>query len=195
MAIVKYATDTEVRGAILRWRGNVTAAADELGIQPKNLRKRLETLGISLPALRSGLGSMGVGLVAPTDPSGTLRTECPPEGSGTPLAVSGRKRGAGLSRRKGGAINVRAVMTATEEQSEAPVRSAAGQKKPLRLLPSNQERLRDAKLDLGARHRVETDESTILNQFFEEAFDSWLRTKLEPTPNAKRKRGEKGGTE
>lgn len=195
MAILKYATDTEVRGAILRWRGNVTAAADELGIQPKNLRKRLETLGISLSALRSGEGVMGVGRVAPLTPSGSLGSDCPPEGPLAPSSGTGRKSGAGLSRSRSQAATFHAVASAMAERDvvEAPVRAAAGQKKPLRLLPGNQERLRDAKLDLGAKHRVETDESTILNQFFEEAFEPWLRSKLGPAKPAKAKRGEKGG--
>lgn len=191
---MKYATDSEVRGAILRWRGNVTAAADELGIQPKNLRKRLESLGISLATLRAGMGAEGVGQVAPLVPPGPGPVACPPRGPVDPRIPSGRKSGGGLSRRPHATTNFPTVTSATATMTaaggEAPVRAAAGQKKPLRLLPANQERLRDAKLDLGARHRVETDESTILNQFFEEAFDPWLKSKLGPTSSTKRKKGD-----
>jgi hypothetical protein len=47
-----------------------------------------------------------------------------------------------------------------------------------RVLPAHVDRLRQAKYDLSARYRVETDETTILAQFIDEALDGWLAGKL-----------------
>ena len=41
------------------------------------------------------------------------------------------------------------------------------------------ERLREAKYDLAARWRVDTDEQAILLQFIDEAFGPWVASKLE----------------
>lgn len=180
----------------MRWRGNVTAAADELGIQPKNLRKRLDTLGMNLAALRRGEGAGGVGAVAPLDPRGPSRVPQPLAAPPAPRGGTGRKSGTGLSRSEASAPILRDVSTtaAATEEREAPIKGVTVKPKPLRLRPEHQDRLRNAKLDLGARYRVETDENTILDQFFEEAFEPWLRSKLDPAPAPKH--GKKtGGTE
>jgi DNA-binding transcriptional LysR family regulator len=181
----------------MRWRGNVTAAADELGIQPKNLRKRLDTLGMDLAALRRGEGAEEAGTMTPRDPRGPSPVRRPPEAPSASVRATGRKNESGLSRSGASAPILRDVSTtaAAMEENEAPIKGVTVKPKPLRLLPANQERLRDAKLDLGARHRVETDESTILNQFFEEKFEPWLREKLEPAAAGKRKKNGGGGTE
>jgi hypothetical protein len=44
--------------------------------------------------------------------------------------------------------------------------------------PTWEARLREAKFDLAARYRVDTDEKALLDQFFREAFEGWLRTKM-----------------
>jgi tRNA G46 methylase TrmB len=67
--------------------------------------------------------------------------------------------------------------TATKDE-EAPIKSARIPQRPTRLLPEHQEQLREAKLDFGARFRIETDETAILNQFFEEEFQAWKAKKL-----------------
>lgn len=176
---IKYATDLQVRGAIMRWRGNVTAAADELGIQPKNLRKRLETLGIDLPLLRLESESMGAGPLAPISPSRPVPHLAPPSTPSASRSGTGRQNAGGLSPAAGDPPNLRGVESAAAvDEQAAPIKGVAVRIKPLRLRPASLDRLREAKLDVGARLRVETDENTLLNQFFDEAFDSWLSSKL-----------------
>lgn len=187
MPTVKYATDTQVRGAIARWRGNVSAAADELGIQPKNLRKRLETLGIDLQALRQAEGATGAGRVAPLGPSWPSGPHSIRAASPAPRASTGRQSGAGLSPPGGAPPNLRGVETAAAvAERDAPIKAVAPRLRPLRLRPASVDRLREAKLDVGARLRIETDENSLLNQFFDEAFEAWLAGKLggtsEPEP-------------
>lgn len=175
----------------MRWRGNVTAAADELGIQPKNLRKRLETLGLDLSAVRHAGGAMGASGPTPIDPSGPRASSRPLPTPLGPSRATGRKTATGLSRSDARAPILRDVSNtamATEEQ-EAPIKSVTVKPKPLRLRPEHQDRLRNAKLDLGARYRVETDENAILDQFFEESFEPWLRTKLDQ-PKARGKKSD-----
>lgn len=68
---------------------------------------------------------------------------------------------------------------APEQTTAAPIKAApSGARKPLRLPTPHQGRLREAKLDLAAKFRIETTENLILEQFFEEAFEPWLRAKL-----------------
>jgi hypothetical protein len=194
---VKYTTDAQVREAIMRWRGNVTAAADELGIQPKNLRKRLDTLGMDLAALRRGEGAVEASTMAPLNPIGPPSVRRPLSTPSAPALAAGRKNATGPSRPDASAPILRDVSTTTAaaaEEQEAPIKGVTVKPKPLRLRPEHQDRLRNAKLDLGARYRIETDENTILDQFFSEKFEPWLREKLEPSPPPK-PRGKKSDPE
>jgi hypothetical protein len=71
MAAPQRVPDTKVLAAIERWRGNVTAAAEELRMKPRNLRKRLDTLRVDLPALRGLKGATGPTPIGPHRPSST----------------------------------------------------------------------------------------------------------------------------
>lgn len=178
MPTVKYATDSQVRGAILRWGGNVAAAADELGIQPKNLRKRLETLGLDLAAIRQARGHVGASGTSGPAPTGPRRVST---GRGGPVVLGGaigRESASGPSSSSAAAPIFRDMQPATDEQDTSPIKTVAAQRKPLRLRSVHQERLRDAKFDLVSRFRIETDENLILEQFFEESFETWLKAKL-----------------
>jgi hypothetical protein len=50
---------------------------------------------------------------------------------------------------------------------------------------------------LIGRHKVDTDEQHVFDQFCDEAFEPWLRSLLEPAPTAPKrgKRTEKGAGE
>ena len=65
--------------------------------------------------------------------------------------------------------------------AEIPIRARVRRDKLIRVRPSIQARLREAKYDLMARYRVDIDEQAILEQFFEEAFEGWLQGKLGET--------------
>ena len=188
MTTARYATDAQVEGAIQRWRGNVSAAADELGIQPKNLRKRLESLGIDLVAVRH---PRGASVVVPLGPHGPSRSTAPE----IPTGATGRESGGGPFRPVGEARRF-GLVQAEEAVPIESIRSAPQRPKPLRLQPPNQDRLRQARLQVAARLQIDTDETVMLNQFFEEDFEAWLASKLgaaEAKPQPKRgKRGEEG---
>jgi hypothetical protein len=191
---VKYATDTRVREAILRWRGKVVAAADELGIQPKNLRKRLERLGIDLAAVRAGvlLGATSVDPTGPpgsSGPQGTRMAPPAPRSRTSRKNVSGPYSSAGQTPILGGVQQAAAVKDDTGEGT--PIPSASGKQRPIRFHPDDQDRLREARLDLIARHRAEFDETAIHHKFFQDEFPGWIARQL--NPDAKTNGGKKKG--
>ena len=71
------------------------------------------------------------------------------------------------------------VRCVTDKGEALPIRASVARHAPVRVLPAHQDRLREAKFDLCARYRVETNENAILAQFLEEAFPEWLPSKLE----------------
>jgi hypothetical protein len=187
---VKYATDPQVEEAILRWRGKVVAAAEELGIQPKNLRKRLERLGIDLDAVRAGTYVRGAALVAPHGPHGSHGPTIPPKAPMTPPAFSGRKSGSGPYSPAGkapifGAVQQAAVKDGADDAAiELPVSRA--KQRPIRFHPQDQDRLREARLDIIAKHRVEIDETAIHHDFFQAKFAEYMAERLAPEKGKKR---------
>lgn len=177
MPAQKRVPDDEIVRAIQKWRGKISAAAKELGIAPNNLRPRLRALRVDLELLRR-LQTYGT--------SGTYRN--------IPVRAEGEKRERnGMNeQRSGGAIYPAAVrgskvsgMQAAEQETESPIKAEPARQKQVRLPPPLQDRLREAKLDLGARFRIETNENLILEQFFEESFETWLKAKLSEKKAAK----------
>lgn len=162
MPAPKRVPDAAVKEAIERWRGNVTAAAEDVGIHPNNLRKRLDSMGVDVRVLRSG-PSVAVNHNPST---ATLRTDRNPS--------TGSRSGVAIFPAGGGSATLGSKM---EAQVEAPIRTVRPRRSPLRILPEHQEMLREAKLDFGATFRIETDENTILAQFIEEEFEGWARKK------------------
>jgi hypothetical protein len=165
MAAPKRVTDNEVVQAIRCWRGNVAAAADVLGMQPRNLRKRLDSLQVDLErireeSLKDPVLSKGPG---PIGPKAATEARSVVESFPRRIAVTSL-------------AHVNDAATA-----ELPIKAIRPRRTPLRLLPEHQDQLRDAKLDFGARFRLETDENAILNQFFEEEFEAWRTKKLDRT--------------
>jgi hypothetical protein len=59
-----------------------------------------------------------------------------------------------------------------------PIRAAPTKRAPVRVLPAHEALLREAKFDLMARYRVDTDEGAVLATFIAEAFPAWLAGKL-----------------
>jgi hypothetical protein len=83
----------------------------------------------------------------------------------------------------------------TAEQFTAPLRAVPIRPRQLKVRADLQKQLHDGKLE-AARRGIETDETSILNQFIEEAFQWWLAQKRSaesssepvPDPTTKRKR-------
>ena len=64
--------------------------------------------------------------------------------------------------------------------SGSPSPFTAKRRRPVRLRvsPRHVEQLSDARLDVLARYRVETDEQLLLDQFLDEQLAAWIRSKL-----------------
>lgn len=60
-----------------------------------------------------------------------------------------------------------------------PIKVKSSRHVPLRVLPSIQDRIRLARFALCARYQVEFADEAILEQFVADAFEPWLRAKLE----------------
>lgn len=163
----------EVVNALLARRGNVQAAAEDLGLTRNGLYDRIERLGLDLAGFRSS----GVRTVSPITTVPSMRSIRAPQVHASKTA---RDQFPSAARPP----IVRAMDTAAEE---LPIRAVPQRPRPLRLKPDHQDRLRDAKLDLGARYRIETNENAILDQFFDEAFEVWLESKLTPQEPAAEK--------
>jgi len=172
MPAQKRITDKAVMEAIQRWRGNVSAAAEQVGMAPVNLRKRLDSLGVDLSFLRSGeryrMADTQRNVPSGTDthqterhPSGRQKLE-PQATDIFPAAVGGAK--------------FRGVQTA---ESETPVKEVR-HRKPIRITPDHQEQLRQAKLDYAGRLRIETDETAILAAFIDAKLAEFLTEQLGP---------------
>lgn len=159
MPAPKRISDEAVMEAIQLWRGKVEAAADRLGIAPNNLRKRLDALRVDLSLLRDGeryrMSNTQPNVSNPSTRTNRQKSAAPIyPGSGPRPIVPGM-------------------------QSAAPsLPTIPAKVKPTRLRPDHQERFREAKFDLQARFRMETDENRILEQFIDDCLDGWLRKKL-----------------
>lgn len=177
----KVPTEVLVR-ALIEWKGNVQATAEQLGMHPKNLRERAARLGLDLDAIRRGTYQPERG--------GTVRTGTVPGEAHGPISVSDP-----FSRR-GPAPTLRAVQQLTADKADSPaglpIRTVAARRKASRLSPPNEERLADFQRQIEALCSCETDGTTLLNQFFEEAFPSWAEEKLALAPGPAPRRGRPG---
>lgn len=169
MSARKRIADDAVVQAIQTWRGNVTAAAEALGLAPVNLRKRLACLGIDLPLLRrlKGTGIYETHRHVST-PMSTTRTD----GAGGTHRPQRNKSAAGIFPR----VAARTTLATVDEPDAMMARPKPPT--PIRLTPPQVEKLRDAKFELQYRIRAELSESVILQQFFEDRFPAWLKARL-----------------
>ena len=74
------------------------------------------------------------------------------------------------------------LVTIQDETAGSPFPAAPRRPLRLRVQPEHAERLREARLEIIATFRVEVSEQNILDTFVSEAFDDWLRSKLESGP-------------
>lgn len=180
-----------IREVVTKWKGNIQAAADELGLNRNNLRERVQRMGLDLEALRHPTleGRRYPSRVAPpikgsASPRGDPLSRVPP-----PLGGTARKSGTAIFQSGDGKPRLIGMQTAARD--EQPIKTT---RKPLahtRLLPDQQEELREAKYDIQARFRTDLGESEILQQFFYEEFPGWKARKLA----AADKGGDGGGGE
>jgi hypothetical protein len=178
MPAPKRIRDDEIMTAIRRWRGNVTAAADALGIARVNLKKRLDALGIDPSAIRTGAMPADTHryVSIPNDPNETNRTQRNASAGTfleqkTPDIFSGRSRAAKFS-------SVQQAVDKDARAASVPIRTINPKRKPLRLEPENEDKLVEFQRRVEALYGVDTELQELHNQFFEEAFPEWAARKL-----------------
>ncbi len=168
-----------IREVVTKWKGNLKAAAAELGLDRNYLRRRCKQLRIDLDALRypptiegqhpPPLFSLPPIVLTPGE-------RCP-----SPRVVSTMVWG---ETKSVGAVYAsvkwkpRLIGMQTAARDEQPIKTTRKPLAPTRLLPDQVEELREAKYDIQARFRTDLGESEILQQFFDEEFKLWKARKL-----------------
>lgn len=172
---MKYVTDEAVRTTIHKWGGDVTRAAEELGIHRNNLYPRLERLGIDPKRLREQARATlrnSRTQVQPVQRNATalVREEAAQETTSATVtpAPSGRR------------FPVVQQAAAKSDAVDVPIRTVEPRRKPARLEPTNEARLVEFQRKIEAQYGVDTNLTALLNQFFEETFDRWAVNKLRP---------------
>jgi len=158
----------EIVNVLLKYEGNVAATADELGMRRGSLYERLERLNLDPQSFRLSSAGKVSGM------SGN-RVACP-EVSGMVKQVEHVRKSASVlypARRR-----ERRLADVQTASAEVMAEDATFAGKPARLSGAQRRQLREAKFDWQARYRVEIQESGILQQFFEERFEEWIKAKL-----------------
>jgi hypothetical protein len=165
-------TSQAIMNALLKWRGNVVAAAGEVGMAPNSMYERIDRMGLDLAAIRSAnaakpvtpfnAGNPVTGIKANERPSAGTQKTAPQAGTVYP-----RRPGKGTM----------GTMQATAED-DVPIKTAPRRHQPLRLKPEQRDLIQSAAWQLQARWQRATDENLILEQFIDEGFAVWLEEKL-----------------
>jgi hypothetical protein len=177
-APIKVSTQAIVN-ALLKWRGNVVAAAGEVGMAANSMYERIEREGIDLAGFRSLANPVtpNTGMKPVTGFRGAQHGAQKSARSIFPPATDGRRLGP--------------VSNAVTEpmDTDVPIKTAPRRPQPIRIKPDQRELLQRAAWELQARFRVATDENLILEQYIEEGFEAWLEAKLSgAAPKTGRKR-------
>jgi len=180
----------EIANALLEWRGNVQAAAEALGLRRNSLYERIQKLELNLAGFRAA-GRAVVPVTSVTGVSGVpgrQRQQDMVDGGEHARKDEPAPFTEQSAERRFGTVESAKVLE--PDSARTPVHAIQSRARAPRLRPGQQDRLREAKLDLGAKYRVETNENLILQQFFDENFEDWLDRKLAPQETAEaRKRG------
>lgn len=178
-------TGPQIRAAMKMACGNVSRAAEVLGIARNNLYKRLTALGIDPQEYRDNSvtphgeapavtpGNSGEVTDRPT--LSALRTRA--SVSSLPSSVRGRR-----------ARTFPFVNNATAAAEPPVIQKKLRQAKTIYLRPDQFRAVDDACFDLAAALREKFSPSKVFEQFFDDCWKGWLKEKLAP---AKRRAGKK----
>lgn len=179
----------DIVNSLLRWRGCVRAAAEELGMRRNSLYERIERLGLDLAGFRAATKVSGFGnRESMSGVSGSMPGRSVMSGREVPSGRARKTAGAPCTRAARAPIVQNVQATAEDETDAAPIRTRPVRPRPIRVQPENHDRLRDAKRRLCALFNVESDESLLLNQFIEERLEVWIREKEGLASKGTRKR-------
>lgn len=164
MAAPQRVTEAQIMAALIRCRGNVAWAAQELGIHRNNLDKRICAMGVKgeLAALRKG-GTRVVSM-PPVQPNDR-------EGGASPYA---RKQQV-PSFLKSAPGPILQGMSAAAPVAPFPERP---RRPNIRIRPDHVDALVEARFDLIAALRQEVSEQDILERFLSESLRPWLERQV-----------------
>lgn len=173
-----------VVNALITWRGNVEAAARDLGMARNSLYERIRRMGIDLEGIRNVNPSkpvtpitkaVGVTGIDRSDRSVQPRLGAQKNASAIFPSDSNRRRLAGMEQ-----------AAAAADDKAVPIKTAPRRHQPIRIKPDQRDQLQRAAWDLQSRFQAPTDESLILEQFIEEAFPGWLAGKVQKNGKAEK---------
>jgi len=175
MGAPKRVPDEVVSATILRWRGNVKAAAAEVRMKPESLRTRVRALGIDLDALRNSK------VATPKWPGGPVRAGMTLRGGiavGAGIVAGGPRSSCALYRGEGEGPTFASVSSAMPEFGRRA-------DKPIRVEPRHGDRIRSGRRRLSVEADTDLDDTQLLAEFIEEGFEGWLKAKLETIRQAR----------
>jgi hypothetical protein len=174
----------QIVAALTKWRGELTAAAADLGIHRNALNRRIKRLGLDVAAFRNGakVGKVGntltagtAGKVAPAVKVGatmhTMHTITGAQGEGGREHFRPKNAGAHFTSREGRS-SVAAVSTAVAQYSEPRPHVK------LKVPPDHVDRLTQAKYDMQALLRRDLTEDKVLEMCLDEVLEDWIAQKL-----------------
>lgn len=174
--------------ALLKWRGNVVAAAGEVGMAPNSMYERIDSMGLDLRAIRA----QGAAL-KPVIPITGIKgvSGMPTTAQSRPAAQKNAAQAGAIFPPTAGGRRLVGMEQAAAAVDEVPIKTAPRRHQPIRIKPDQRDLLQRAAWDLQARFQAATDENLILEQFIEEAFPGWLAGKVQKNGKAEGKK--KGG--
>ena len=175
MGAPKRVPDAVVSATILRWRGNVKAAAAEVRMKPESLRTRVRALGIDLDALRNSKMATPEWPGGPVRAGMTLRAVI---GVGAGIVAGGPRSSRALYRGEGEGPTFANVSSTVSDFGRR-------MDKPIRVQPEHGDRIRSGRRRLSAEADTDLDDTQLLAEFIEEGFEDWLKGKLEAIRHAR----------
>lgn len=153
----------EIVNALLKWRGNVNAAAEELGLRRNNLDERIRSLRLDIQGFRKG----GTGIT----PFTTVPRIPPMPGRASPSPELHKKTGSPFSATASG----ERVPRVSSPVAEFP---AATTRKTPRITPQHLDKLTEAKWHLQVLLRRDLTEGQILEMCLDDCLSDWLARKI-----------------
>jgi hypothetical protein len=168
MAAPKRVSDETLLSALEARCWNIRATADDLGLQPKSVYKRLATLGISPQAARQAFLNSGSDSSRRHDLSKAAASH---QSERVLSSVANVAKSGSVFFPKPPSRPILGGVSASAIRAARPLPTP-------RLRPDQLERLRDAKFDVHARLRSDVDETGLLREFFDDAFETWIASVL-----------------
>lgn len=153
----------EIVNALLKWRGNVQAASEELGLRRNNLDERIRSLRLDIQGFRKG----GTG-ITPFTPVPRIP---PIAGSATASPELPKKTGSPFHAPASGAR----VARVSSPVAEFPTSST---RKTPRITPPHLDKLTEAKWHLQVLLRRDLTEGQILEMCLDDCLSDWLARKI-----------------